>query len=269
MMELGVADEGRHRPLRLTKRLRSPDGMIWADPFILDIGDRRWLLYEELHFSNNRGYIAAMAMHGAEVREQDRKVVLAEPWHLSFPFVWREGEDVYLIPEANESRKLTAYKILDADLNLQPGDPLIAGVRLADANIIRHEGRLWLFASAADNGASLNDALHVYWAEKFEGPWHAHKLNPVKVDASSARPAGAMWVEDGHMHRVAQDCSSTYGGSVRCMRVTRLTEDDFEEVEVPGWSSAFDSGVGPWHTFNCAGELMVTDRLVATPRWWS
>jgi hypothetical protein len=269
MMEMGVADELQRRPLRVTRRLCPPQGMIQADPFVLDVAGRRWLLFEELQCSNNRGYIAAMAMHGTEVQKQECKVVLVEPWHLSFPFVWREGDDLYLLPEANESRKLTAYKILDGDLNLRPCEPLITGIRLADANIIRYEGRLWLFAAAADHGASLNDALHVYWAEHVEGPWRTHKLNPVKVDASSARPAGEMWVEDGHVHRVVQDCSSTYGGSVRCMRVTLLTDDGFEEQEVPGWSSALNAGAGPWHTFNCAGELMVTDRLVATPRWRS
>ena len=176
---------------------------------------------------------------------------------------------MYLVPEANESRALTAYRIIDGDLKLRRCDPWISGIRLADATIVRCAGRLWLFAAGADAGASLNDALHVYWAEHIEGPWHAHKLNPVKIDAGSARPAGEMWIYEGHIHRVVQDCSSAYGGRVRCMRVTRLTEDEFDEEEVADWASDFDQGDEPWHTFNCVGPLMVSDRLVTWPRWRS
>ena len=98
-----------------------------------------------------------------------------------------------------------------------------------------------MYIMQADDGASTDDTLHIYWTNQIEGPWHAHELNPVKIHASCSRPAGAMWVQDGCLHRVVQNCASAYGGSTVCKRVRVLIE--FEEDTVPGWGGEMASVV--------------------------
>ncbi|MFO1207024.1 MAG: hypothetical protein U1E63_15105 [Burkholderiales bacterium] len=248
--------------------VRPPPSAFWADPFLLRRGDRAWILFEGLDFKENRGHICAVEIGAAGAPIAAPQVVLREPWHLSYPFLWHEGDRLFMIPEAGECRELTLYEAVGDGLHWERRRVLISGVRLADATVVAHGGRLWMFATSADEGiAFMDDALHVYWAEHIEGPWHAHALNPVKIDARCARPAGSMWVEAGKVHRVAQDCSSTYGGSVRCMRVTCLTETEFEEEEVVGWSPRREASSDPWHTYNEIDGFTVTDRLVKIPRW--
>lgn len=266
-LEVGNSRGDIRRPVSVSTVLRPPSSAFWADPFFLRRGARTWVVFEELPFDTNRGHIAAMEIDGSGHAIARPQVVLKEPWHLSYPFLWNEEGRDYMIPESGANRDLALYEFVGEGRQWRRRATLISGWRLADATVARHDGRLWMFATCGDDGAFMDDTLHVYWANRIEGPWHPHALNPVKVDASSSRPAGSMWVSDGFLHRVVQDCSSTYGGRVRCMRIVRLTPDEFEEEPVSGWSPPEFESSEPWHTFNSIGNLTVIDRLVRLPRW--
>ena len=56
-----------------------------------------------------------------------------------------------------------------------------------------------------------------------------HRLNPLKIDVTSSRPAGPLFERDGMLLRPAQDCSSTYGAAVVLHRIVELTPDRFQE----------------------------------------
>lgn len=247
--------------------IQPPNSVFWADPFFVRHNDGDWILFEELPYKTNKGHISAVKIdsHGKAISKP--QTVLQEPWHLSYPFVWQEGGHLYMIPEAGQSRNLSLYKAVVGCTQWQRHAVIIAGLRLADPTVARYGERLWLFATYADEHGWMDDALYIFWADGIEGPWHAHALNPVKIDASSSRPAGSMWVKDGHLHRMVQDCTATYGSRVNCMRVTRLTVDEFEEELVGGWGSTKNGQIEPWHTFNEGEGIVLTDRLVMKPRW--
>jgi hypothetical protein len=91
-------------------------------------------------------------------------------------------------------------------------------------------------------------------------------MRPTLVDASAARPAGAVIERSGALWRPVQDCSHGYGRSVRLARIIRIDPENFEQT--------FTSRVGPgplWpggrlHTVNRAGRLEVIDGVVITPK---
>jgi hypothetical protein len=133
---------------------------------------------------------------------------------------------------------------------------------------VRFGGRLWMFAAGAAERACIYDELHLFWSDRIEGPWHPHTLNPVKIDARSSRPAGAMWVEGGVLYRVAQDCSAVYGGAVNLVRVDELNPDRFAETVIERDSKAdpFEPGL-PWHTLNTDDVGLAIDVLRRRNRW--
>ncbi|TDP63358.1 glucosamine inositolphosphorylceramide transferase family protein [Roseateles toxinivorans] len=262
-----VAHPDRQGPGSQRAQICPPPTAFWADPFLLHLQQRLWLLFEELPFASNKGHICAIELDRDGKPLSPPQIALVEPWHLAYPFVWAEEDRVFMIPDASKNRKLNLYQCRGSPLSWDLRCTLIAGERLADATIAAFEGRLWMFASHGDEQASMNDTLHIYWADRIEGPWHAHALNPVKIDARSVRPAGAMWVADGQLYRVVQDCSSIYGGAIHCMRVLRLDEHEFEEVMEPHWEASNRDQATPWHTFNRHAEVTVVDRLRRQPRW--
>lgn len=267
-IEIGHAEEtSRDGPGRQRTMVKPPTKAFWADPFLLHLEQRLWLLFEELPFASNKGHICAMELDKEGTPISAPQIALVEPWHLAYPFVWTEGERTFMIPDASKNRRLNLYECGSDPLSWKLHSTLIAGERLADASIVAFEGRLWMFASHGDELASMNDTLHIYWADRIEGPWHAHELNPVKIDARSVRPAGAMWLSGGQLYRVVQDCSSTYGGAIHRMHVLRLNEHEFEEVMDPAWEARNKDQIEPWHTCNRFADVTVVDHLRRRARW--
>jgi len=256
-----------HSTASLAHVIAPPASDFWADPFLIRIKGRLWLIFEALPFASGKGNISAMELTEDGAPMSSPQIVLDEPWHLSYPFLFVEDNHTYMIPDASSSRQLYLYRCGDDPLQWEQLAPLISDQCLADATIIRYESRLWMFASHGDRGASMDDTLHIYVADQLTGPWKPHSMNPVKIDARSSRPAGNMWIsESGSLHRVAQDCSTVYGGDTVCTRIVRLSEDEFEEEIVSGWGREFAQMDVPWHTFNQLGELQVIDRLQVTSR---
>ena len=77
--------------------IRPPEAVFWADPFLLRRNQRTWILFEELAFATNRGHISAIEIDVAGRPVAAPRVVLREPWHLSYPFLWQEGGRLYMI----------------------------------------------------------------------------------------------------------------------------------------------------------------------------
>ncbi len=116
----------------------------------------------------------------------------------------------------------------------------------------------WMFATRMDRGDNHN--LFVWHSAELDGPWLAHRGNPVKTDVRSSRPGGTPFVRDGAIYRPAQDCSRVYGGRIVVNRVDRLTPDAFDERPVavlePHPGSTYPDGL---HTLSAAGGRTLID----------
>lgn len=201
----------------------------FADPFVVSDGHGRTaVLFEVLPFSTNRGYIAAAEVLPDGSLSRPRPV-LELPYHLSYPFVFHWQGQQWMIPESSANRSVDLYLCTSFPDAWRHSLTLLTDVRAADATLLEFNGEFWLFAAQGGKGASMFDELHLYWAEAPSGPWHRHPLNPVKIDASCARPAGAFFANGDQLIRPAQDCSDTYGGAVVLMEIVTLDRHHFEE----------------------------------------
>jgi hypothetical protein len=179
------------------------------------------------------------------------------PFHLSYPFIIRDGNDIFFVPEHAGARNISAFRLnhagkADCKVTILPHSELI------DATILKWNGKYWLFA--VDDSRSKNTDLHVYFAECRDGPWRAHPLNPVKTDVRSSRPAGTPFVHEGKLYRPSQDCSRHYGSATVINEVLILTESDCEERPVscvqPWRGSKYPYGL---HTVSDAGQFTLID----------
>ena len=103
---------------------------------------------------------------------------------------------------------------------------LLTGVRGAEASLIAHGDRWWMFYTIVGPGAQDQRELHLAFADRLTGPWTPHPLNPVLDDRAGARPGGTPFVDptDGALVLPVQDCSVSYGGALRFLKFTRLDE---------------------------------------------
>lgn len=248
--------EGR---LRAPWATLSPDAAaFWADPFVVPHERGVAVFLEELPFASGKGRISVIDVD-SDGRKGALSTVLDQPWHLSYPFIFEWQGKHFMIPESSANKTVDLYECTEFPLHWRYVKTLISGVRLADATLIRWEGRWWMFAAHGDLGASNYDELHLFWADDVTGPWHAHVLNPVRIDAGSTRPAGAMFVANGRIVRPAQDCRNRYGDAVVFQEVLDLDLTHFRERTV---CRLKPDGLAPdaaCHTFNRAGRYAVID----------
>jgi hypothetical protein len=97
------------------------------------------------------------------------------------------------------------------------------------------------------------------------GEWKPHPLNPVLIDAGTARPAGAMVTQAGRLRRVAQDCRIRYGGGLALADVDRLDPENYAQTVRAVLPAPPGSGADGAHTLNIAGDYEFID-LVGSKR---
>ena len=125
-----------------------------------------------------------------------------------------------------------------------------------DPTIWRGDDAWWLFCTFVDHEPNKN--LHLFFADRVEGPWTAHPKNPVKTDLASSRPAGPLFRTEGRLIRPSQDCTQTYGGAIVLNAITRLDRHDFSEQPVRRLAPMGDYPDG-LHTLCPAGDVTIID----------
>ena len=256
ILPLAIADIIGGAPLPEPAWLRGlAAGECFADPFPLDMHDGRVrLLAEEFRCGVQNGCIAELDVQ-MDGRITGRRRRLAARHHLSYPFVLRDRDAVFCVPESASANRVTATSITG-----EGSRTVLDGFPAVDSTIVCHDGRWWLFCTRKD-GESQTD-LYLFFGPSWSGPWTPHPLNPVKSDARSSRPAGAIVALGGSLYRPAQNCARRYGAAVSINRVVTLTPARFGEHVVrtvapdPAW--AWPDGL---HTLNAVDGLALVDGL--------
>jgi len=248
-------------------RLLPPKDRDWADPFVVQKGGRYYVFFEELLYANRKAHISMMEIDANGVASPPQKVLEAEH-HLSYPFVFEHDGSLYMMPESARSESVELYRCIDFPLVWKRERVLIDGLRLVDATLYKAQDRWWMFAnSAAGESRTFDDELHLFHADKLSGEWHPHAKNPVKSDARSSRPAGALFMRDGALYRPAQVCVPRYGAGLAIQRVLKLTQQHYAERQVERLLADQSAGLFGLHTMNRAGDLTVVDAFARRRRF--
>jgi hypothetical protein len=194
------------------------------------------------------------------------RVVLEEPFHLSYPQVFAMGGEIWMLPEGGGGRQLVLYRAAAFPDRWERHAVLVDDRELFDTTILEHEGRFWLFAAERDGAGSTSDMLVVFHADRLEGPWRPHRGNPILIDRAAARPGGAVARVGRRIVLPVQDGTLGYGGGLGLADLLRLDE------EAVGFSQPVPlllSNNWPYpriHTLNRAGRLEVIDGVAKVRR---
>lgn len=198
-----------------------------ADPFALRVDGRWFLFYEVFDVRRQLGHVEVSVSDDLR-RWEHLGRVLREPFHLSYPHVFRADDEIWLLPEAWESGSVRLYRAVDFPTRWEHVADLLHGPALLDPTPFTFAGRWWLFADTDPEAAA--GTLRLFTAPELLGPWSEHPASPVvRDDPRHARPAGRVVPVDGRLLRVAQDCSVRYGGAVHARRIDRLDERTYAE----------------------------------------
>ena len=230
----------------------------YADPFLLSLYGQKWLFVEEYSYQLARGVISCSPIKDGVIVDLPSPA-LVRPYHLSYPFVFREGTEIYMIPETGSQGTVELYQARLFPFDWVLKKILLEHVNLYEATLLRHQGYWWMFGVVAHERGSAQDELSLYYSQSLDGPWNAHPLNPVKSDCRSARPAGHIVKCADRLLRPAQDCETGYGSTLVWLEIEVLTPTHFSEREIVRWSKSDIPKAEGMHTFNCSDEVGVVD----------
>ncbi len=215
------------------------DAAFVADPFVVVDDATYHMFFEVWNRATGHGDIA-LARSPDGFHWDYQRVVIDEPFHLSYPYVFRWEDDYYMIPESEQDRSVRLYKAVAFPQRWELHATLLWGYHFTDPSIFRYHDRWWLFASFAES-----DVLRLYHADQLRGPWAEHPESPiVREDPNIARPGGRMLQTDGRIYRFAQDDYPTYGNQLRAFEITELTTTTYEETLASPEPILQASGVG-------------------------
>jgi hypothetical protein len=235
-----------------------PAGLV-ADPFLCHADDRWYMFFEVEELIEGKGVIAVATSEDGFRWAYDR-VVLREPFHLSYPHVFEWRGEFYMIPESRQSRTVRLYKAVQFPHRWELVQTLLDDAPFVDSTLFRFEQKWWMFAAAVlpDRG----EALKLYYADELGGPWHAHPANPILGDAGFPRPAGRVLVADGSLVRFAQGDFPYYGTEVHALRITQLSTKSYAEERLHP-----EAVLSPGAGWTSGGMHHIDARLTADGTW--
>lgn len=243
-----------------------PSDRFWADPQIVEGEDGTYVFVEEELARVGRGRIAVMKLRPDGGAEPATTVLEAEH-HLSYPFVFAWRGNHYMVPESEAAKRVDLLVATEFPAKWRHVATLLEDVRASDATLLWRDGRWWMFVAIAENRGGPKDAeLFLYFSDRLTEGWQPHPENPIVSDVCRARPAGALYEQDGVLYRPAQDCSVRYGYGMHLHAVEVLTPTDYRERVVASTYGDGGGGVLGRHTLARVPGTVVTDALRRRPR---
>lgn len=229
-----------------------------ADPFGMWREDYLFVFAEAYDYRSRHGHIEVLKFDRA-LRLLDRRPCLREHWHLSYPFVFEDDGEIWMLPEAHRSGELNLYRSVKFPYVWRREFAFDLAELAVDATPFRHQGLWWLFYSPA--GGVGEGRLHAAYSEKLNGRWIPHPDNPLTTGLQASRPGGTPLVRGNFILLPVQDASRGYGSGMRLLGLDQLspqcvTVGTAHPLEGPSGRGRFDAG---FHTLAAAGDVTLID----------
>lgn len=233
------------------KSLRESKQYWYADPFLFEYKNEIWLFTEAFDNISEKGLIACMKYVNGTFSEPE--IVLEEDSHLSYPYVYEENGEVYMMPETMADGCIQIYKAVDFPHKWIRHKVLL---KIEDAvDTVRYKDKL--ITSVVTDSYAKKVNVDVYDVNTGDFVCTLHK------ESQLARGAGKVVSVKNSDIRPAQDCTDgVYGAGLVFYHITD-NGDALQEKKLytlkPGEFSIGNTKAEGVHTYARSGNLEVLD----------
>lgn len=189
----------------------------YADSFIVCENNKAYVFMEIMGRNGRMGTLGVTEYsdgHFSYVCE-----ILREPFHLSYPNVFKYRNHFFMIPETNESGQIRLYECVNFPYSWKLKKVLCDKIQVVDSSFMcLDEDTMLLFSHDIKNNA-FKLRLFLLNLRNFE-------LSEIEKypSASDDRPGGNVIAIDGKNYRILQDCSEDYGVRLKVYEISGLSE---------------------------------------------
>lgn len=243
------------------RKIKSPNDRFWADPFVIKRADKYFVFVEEFIYKANKGHISVLEFDGEGNLVKTQKII-ENPYHMSYPFVFKMDNMYYMIPETGSNRSIDLYKCTEFPWKWTFVRNIMKDINAVDSTLLNYDGKWWLFTliDKINSHLAASPELYLFWSDDLMSDhWMSHPMNPVVTDVRYARPAGKLFIKDEKIYRPSQDCSGRYGNSIDLNQILVLNCENYKEKRIlkikPDWEKAFKGT----HTYNFYKGFTIMD----------
>ncbi|WP_335564782.1 glucosamine inositolphosphorylceramide transferase family protein [Neobacillus drentensis] len=233
-----------------------------ADPILYKRNGKIYMFYEAYNKKKSCGEIGVATIINNRI--VDQQIIITEPFHMSYPFVFDFKNKIYMIPETSSAKKLILYESVSFPYEWKLSKVLLDEIELSDATILKLHNKLYILASKILNYAPYSDELVLYSIDN-EFNLIPHKNNPIITDTEFSRPAGRIFKQDNKLIRVSQDCSNGgYGKAIKFNEIINISDNAYQEKNIstilPGdIPNNFHRKLTGTHTYGRCDDFEVID----------
>ena len=179
-----------------------------ADPFLIEDSGIVYIFAELFDYIERKGGIGYTSFR--EGKWTKWKTVLKEPFHLSYPNLFRIDNDIYMVPESSGGHSLRLYKATVFPNEWKLEKNIAKDVEWVDTTFFVHCDTVYAIATDISNAKKHIDCLL-----RFDNQLNLISKTEIKESYTEySRSGGNIFIMDGCQIRVSQDCSSHYGGAM-------------------------------------------------------
>ena len=233
-----------------------------ADPFLISHNGRKILFVEEFINSQKKGVISAyeVLINNKKIVTKNLGVVIEEGFHLSFPYVFKDQNKIYMVPESENNKDIRLYECIKFPLEWKLKKVLIKNISAGD-NVIFKRNNLWWLLTNLDSSMLVDNhsELHIYYSTDLLGNWKPFKNNPIFNTSTCARNAGLL-LNDKKIIRLFQKHKiNEYGKSVGGAEIQTLNINDYSEKNIISINPDFMRNNKRIHTLSICQNLVAFD----------
>ncbi len=239
--------------------LAAPKNRFYADPMLFQHNGVNYIFFEDFDYKKGRIVYVTVDEH---LNLSTPKVALDLAHHLSFPYIFQEGDKIYMIPETAAQSEVALFEAVQFPDKWRKVTVLLRPGWYGDSILFKHGEYYWIFTSKN----SVAD-LHIYYSKNMFSGFQPHPINTRKIQG---RNAGKIFTYKGVLIRPVMNCGPNgiaYGDSMTLKEIIELTPSTFIEREIASIKPTWAPGLNGTHTFNLNNNLIVYDgrRLVTEP----
>ncbi len=211
-----------------------PDDEFWADPFLFKHKSQLYVFFEKYSYKTKKGIISCGLIKDNELI--DIVDVLDLDYHLSYPFIFKEDGEIFMMPETSENKRLEIYKCISFPNQWELYATAFNGERVFDAFFYNDKQKQkWLYINKKATSVSDNASeLYIYKVDSVKlNKLESHKQNPVIIDARVARNGGAIFNYKNKIYRPSQsNTDGIYGKALNINQIEKLTLNEYLEKTI-------------------------------------
>ena len=239
-------------------KIRNYKNTFLADPFLFKKNNKKFLFGEEYNFKKSKGSIVVYEINESTYNRIG--ICLEENFHLSYPYIFKFENNIYMLPETAQINEIRLYKCIDFPMKWKFFKTIKKDIFAVDNMIFFKNNYWWLFTNIANGHKDRFSNLDIFYSDNpLSDKWIEHDKNPIFVNIEKSRNGGII-IDKNDIFRINQSPSFyEYGYEINLNKIVKLTPENYEEVCIRNIKPDFKKNLIGIHHLNKIDEVVAMD----------